>query len=182
MFEYVKGHPNELKVGFSNPTALAPVAIKWIAKTNGLAWKEVHFTSEAECITALLGKNIDAFVGSGVVHTLLLDGRARALLAITDGRMPGYPDVPTVKELYGKTCFNSSGLIAPAGVPDSIIAKLEKALQEGTKSPDYQKIIEKMGAFILWRNRAEFKRDVITTLAEQKEMLQVIGMMRKDAQ
>jgi tripartite-type tricarboxylate transporter receptor subunit TctC len=179
-FDYVKEHPNELKVGYSNPTALAPITIKWIGKSKGLVWKEVHFTSEAECITALLGKHIDAFVGSGVVHTLLADGRARALLAITRGRMPGYPDVPTVKELYGKDCFNSAGLIAPAGVPEPIVSKLEKALQEGVKSPEYLKVLEKMGAFALYRNHGEFKKDVQATMEEQKDILKAIGMLRKE--
>ena len=179
-FDYVKNHPNEVKVGHTNPTAIGPSTMKWIAKKNVLDWKDVHFNSEAECITALLGDHIDGFVGSGVVHTLLRDGRAMAILAITQNRIPGYPDVPTVFELYKKKSFNTAGMIAPAGVPEPIVRKLETALHEGTKSPEYKKTIEKMGAFVYWRNSKEFLEDVTDTLETQEDVLRTIGLLKKE--
>ena len=181
-FSYVKAHPDEIRVGHTNPTAVGPSTMKWIEKTNRLNWRNVHFNSEAECITALLGKHIDGFVGSGVVHTLVRDGRARPLLAITQKRVPGLPDVPTVYELYKKKCFNTAGMITPAGVPDAILNKLENALHEGTKDPGFHKTIEKMGAFVYWRDRKEFEEDVKDMLESQKDVLRTIGLLRKDLQ
>ncbi len=179
-FDYVKNHSDEVKVGHTNPTAVGPSTMKWIAKKNSLKWRDVHFNSEAECITALLGNHIDGFVGSGVVHTLLRDGRARAILAITQNRVPGYPDVPTVFELYKKRCFNTAGMIAPAGLSNPIVRKLENALHEGTKSPEYKKTIEKMGAFVYWRNSKEFEEDVKTMMETQEDVLRTIGLLKKD--
>ena len=181
-YDYVKKNPNQVKVGFSNPIGSGVVTMKWIAKKNNLVWNEVTFTSEAECITALLGGHIDAFVGAGVVHTLLRDGRGRAILAITLERVPDYPEVPTAYELYKINAFNAAGLVGPAGIPKKIVKKLEAALYEGTKSPEYIATIKKMGAVVRWRNGEEFTQDVKEIYATQKELLKSAGLLRKEAE
>lgn len=176
---YVKQHPEEVKVGYSNPIGSAVVSMKFVAKKNEMKLKEVVFVGEAELVPALLGGHIDAFIGAGVVHTLIKDGRARGLLAITVEPIPGHPDIPNVYDLYGINAFNICGLAGPARMPEPIVRKLENALAEGIKSPLYLNTIEKMGAVVRWRNSREFTQDVKTIFDTQRYIMGEIGMLRK---
>jgi tripartite-type tricarboxylate transporter receptor subunit TctC len=179
-YEYAKKNPNEVKVGFSNPIGSVVGTMKLIARRNRLEWREVITTGEAELVSQLLGDHISAFVGAGVVHTLFKDGRARPILAITNDKMPDYPEVPTAYELYGINSLNVAGLIGPAGIPDAIVKKLEAALHEATQSPEYQKTIEQMGAVVRWRSSKEFEEDFKMIFTAQKENLKELGLIREE--
>jgi tripartite-type tricarboxylate transporter receptor subunit TctC len=177
--DYVKKHPNEVKIGYSNPSASAVVSNKFVAKKLGLVWREVTMNGEADLVPALLGGHIDAFIGAGVVHTLLADGRARGILAITRDPVPGRPEIPNVNKLYGIDAYNVCGLSGPAGLPEAVVKKLESALEEGTKSPEYRATIEKMGAIVKWQNSKEFTGEVKTIYEVQHEILKELNLLKK---
>lgn len=176
--DYSKLHPNEIRMGYTNPIGGNATPVKWAAQKMGLQWKHITFQSEAECITALLGKNIEAFPGAGVVHMLVKDGRARILLALTIDPIPDCPDAVTFKEVYGKDTMNGFGLIGPAGIPEPIAQKLENALHEGTKDPAFLIILEEMGAIPRWRTGKEFSDDVEKQLASSQLFLKDLGLIK----
>lgn len=178
--DYVRKNPGEVKVGYSNPISSAVGTMRLISKRNNLDWKGIVTTGEGELIPQLLGGHIQAFVGAGVVHTLLKDGRARPILAVTNDKMPGHPDVPTAYELYKINSLNVAGMVGPAGMPEPVVKKLEAALHEATKSLEYQKTIEQMGAVVRWRTSKEFEEDFKTIYNAQQENIKELGVKRTD--
>lgn len=177
--EHSKKHPNEVKIGFSGAASSNTIAAKWIEKQLGLKWRQVIFPGDAEGITALLGGHIDAFPGAGPQNMLVKDGRARMLLALTVDPIPGFPNVPTFKKVFGKDTMNASGLMGPAGIPAPILAKLEKAVQEGTKDPGFLKAMNLMNMTPIWRNGKEFSQDVNTAFMSFQESLKDLNMLKK---
>ena len=177
--EYSKKHPNEVRVGFSGAASSNTIATKWIEKHLGLKWRQVTFPGDAEGITALLGGHIDAFPGAGPQNMLVKDGRARMLLALTVDPIPGFPNVPTFKKIYGRDTMNGAGLMGPASIPEPILAKLEKAVQEGTKAPGFLKAMEQMNMTPIWRNSKEFSQDVNAAFRSFQEYLKDLNMLRK---
>jgi tripartite-type tricarboxylate transporter receptor subunit TctC len=178
--DHVKAHPNEVKIGFSGAASSNTIAAKWIGRKLGLKWNEVTFPGDAEGITALLGGHIDAFPGAGPQNMLVKDGRARMLLALTIEPIPGFPDIPTFKQVFGKETMNASGLMGPAGIPGPVLSKLEKAVQEGTKDPGFLKAMEQMNMTPLWRSSKEFAGDVQTALVSFQDFLRDLGMLKKE--
>ena len=179
--EYSKKNPNTIRMGFSNVVGTNSVSAKWIAKKLGLQWKYVTFPAEAEAITAFLGGHIDAYPGGGAHNILVKDGRARALLALTIDPVPGYPQVPTFKQLYKRDVMNANGMLAPMGVPPQILAKLEKAVQEGTQSPEFIKTMAKMDMTPRFRSSKEFTEDIRAALVSFQELLSDLDMLKKKA-
>jgi tripartite-type tricarboxylate transporter receptor subunit TctC len=177
--DYSKKHPNEVRIGFSGAASSNTIATKWIEKQLELKWRQVTFPGDAEGITALLGGHIDAFPGAGPQNILVKDGRARMLLALTVDPIPGFPNVPTFKKLFGKETMNASGLMGPAGIPAPVLDKLEKAVQEGTKDPGFLKTMEQMNMTPLWRNSKEFAQDVNNALKSFQEFLKELNMLKK---
>jgi tripartite-type tricarboxylate transporter receptor subunit TctC len=179
--DYSKKNPNAIRMGFSNVVGTNSVSAKWIAKKLGLQWKYVTFPAEAEAITAFLGGHIDAYPGGGAHNILVKDGRARMLLALTIDPIPGYPQVPTFKELYKRDVMNANGMLAPKGVPSQALAKLEKAVQEGTQSSEFIKTMGKMDMTPRFRNSKEFTEDIQAALVSFQELLKDLDMLKKQA-
>lgn len=177
--DYCKKHPGEVRVGFSGAASSNTIAAKWLEKKLGLKWREVTFPGDAEGVTALLGGHIDAFPGGGQQNMLVKDGRARMLLALTVNPIPGFSNVPTFKRVFGKATMNASGLMAPAGLPEPVLAKLSKAVQEGTKDPGFLKTMDQMNMTPGWRNSKEWALDVHATLEIFQEFLKDLNMLKK---
>jgi tripartite-type tricarboxylate transporter receptor subunit TctC len=77
--------------------------------------------------------------------------RMRALGVASPTRVPALPDVPTFKELGVPEMTDMSnwfGVIAPAGVPQPIIAKLNDAVNRALKEPDLAQRIVSQGNVI----------------------------------
>ena len=176
---YSYKHPNEIRMGLTNPIGGNAAATKWINREKGLKWKEVQLRGDAGCITALLGGHIDAFAGGGAHNILVKDGRARMLLALTTDPIPGYPNVPTFKQVYGKEVNNLAGFLGPAGIPTPILKKLEKATYEGTKDPKFLSVMEKMSMTPMWRNSQEFTQDVKTQYYVFQKFLKDLNLLKK---
>jgi tripartite-type tricarboxylate transporter receptor subunit TctC len=174
-----KKNPNRVRMGFTNPVSTNAIPTKWINKQLGSVWREVAFDGDTPCISALLGGNIEAFPGGGAHNILVKDGRARMLLALTNDPIPDYPNVPTFKQLYGKDVNNVAGYFAPAGLPAPILKKLEKATYEGTKSPEFLKVMEKMAMTPVWKNSQEITQEVKSLLSSLEEFFKDLGKLKK---
>ncbi|MBB1633999.1 hypothetical protein A9975_24470 [Cupriavidus sp. UME77] len=75
-------------------------------------------------------------------------GRLRALAVASDKRASALPDVPTVEEagLKGYVVTAWKGLMAPAGTPRPIIAKLHDATVKILAKPQIRKHLVDLGA------------------------------------
>jgi tripartite-type tricarboxylate transporter receptor subunit TctC len=85
-------------------------------------------------------------------------GKLKALGVGGAKRSPVLPDVPTIAEagVPSYEAVNWWGLVAPAGTPAPIIARLHKAVQEVQNAPDVQKQFDSEGAEIVRMSPAEF--------------------------
>ena len=179
LVDYLKAHPDQVRMGITGGRSSHSIAAKWIGKKLGLKWREVTFPAESEGIAALLGGHVDVLPSAGAINILVRDGRARMLLALTTDPIPGYPDVPTFKKVFGKNTMNASGLMGPAGIPAPILAKLEMAVHEGTKDPGFLRTMEEMNMTPLWRSSREFTQDIESSLNSSHEFLKDLDMLKK---
>jgi tripartite-type tricarboxylate transporter receptor subunit TctC len=85
-------------------------------------------------------------------------GRLRALGTGGKERVPALAEVPTISEagVPGYEALNWWGLLAPAGTPPAVIARLHKALEEAQDSPEIQQQFEKEGAATRKMSTADF--------------------------
>jgi tripartite-type tricarboxylate transporter receptor subunit TctC len=177
--DYSKKHPHEIRMGFTNPVSTNSIPTKWINRQLGNLWKEIAFDGDAPCNTALLGGHIDAFPGGGSHNILVKDGRARILLALTSEPIPDYPNAPTFKQIYGRDINNIAGYLAPAGIPEPILKKLEKAANEATKAQEFLVVMDKMAMTPTWRNSQELEKEARNLMATLTEFLKDLGKLKK---
>jgi len=103
----------------------------------GIKMVHVPYKGAAPSMTALMSGEVDTMfngVSSALPHVKA--GRIRALAISSAQRSPLLPDLPTVAE-SGFTYETAGwyGLVAPAGTPQAVTAKLQSHLQKALNTP-----------------------------------------------
>jgi tripartite-type tricarboxylate transporter receptor subunit TctC len=99
----------------------------------------VPYRGTGPALTDLLGGHVAMYMSSlPSAIGLVREAKVRALAVTSAKRSPAFPDVPTVAEaaLPGFEVVLQYGIVAPAGTPAPIVAKLNAALREALAAPD----------------------------------------------
>src|SRR5262249_2950889 len=110
-------------------------------KTNGTDIVRVPFKGGGDAITSMLNGTAQiAIFGIGNVVSFLKDGKILGLAIDGDTRSPLAPEIPTFKEDGYKDHIAATffGIFAPAGTPQPIVDKLNKAIVAVESKPDFQ--------------------------------------------
>lgn len=98
----------------------------------------VPYRGTGPALTDLIGGHVQIYFSSiPSAIGIAKEGKVRALAVTGPKRSPVFPDLPTVAEtLPGFEAVLHYGIVAPAGTPKPIIAKLNAALLEAVAAPD----------------------------------------------
>ena len=115
-----------------------------------------------------------------VAMPFVQSGRLRALGVTMRKRAPLLPDVPTVAETVpGFETYGWYGLVAPAGTPQDILAKVSAEVMKAVKDPAFGEQLKSLGIEIVGSSRAEmdaFRADQTKRLTE---LVKVSGVEAK---
>src|SRR3954462_1800563 len=104
-------------------------------------------------------------------------GRIKALAVTSLGRVPVLPDVPTLHEL-GLKDFDAvgwNGLLAPAGTPREIVARLNAETLRVLRTPEVRDQLTSQGADIVGNSPEEFAAWIRTEVKKWAEVVKVSG-------
>src|SRR6266567_542597 len=124
-----KKRPGAITYGSSGNYGTMHVPMEMFASSAGVKLLHVPYTGAGPAVIGLLGGNIDAVAsGPSTVIQHVKAGKLRVLASWGDKRLASLPDVPTLTESgYNAVFFQWSGLFAPAGTAEPIIARLREA-------------------------------------------------------
>lgn len=128
-----------------------------------------------EAVTMTAGGHVKFGVGAwSAVAGVLAAKRLRVLAVTSPERFPMIPDVPTTAELgYAATQVLSwQGFSAPKGVPESVVAVWDEALQEVLREPATLERLRDAGVVPFYKN-AEAMRSFVVN--ESKVMRALFG-------
>jgi tripartite-type tricarboxylate transporter receptor subunit TctC len=111
------------------------------------------------------------------VIALIEAGKVKALAVSTTGRIASLPNVPTFAEagLAGYESVGWFGLVAPAGTPKEIVAKLGDAVLAGLNDRATQEQIRKVGAEPAATTPAEFVDFIKSEIAKWAKVVEQSG-------
>jgi len=121
----------------------------------------VPFRGGGEVIAALMGNQLDfAALSTASIAGALKQGGLRALAVSSPQRMADFPDVPTFAEAGhgGATMMPWWGLMAPAGTPQPVVARLTQELEAATKSEPVRERLKATFVQIDFAGPQEFAR------------------------
>jgi len=154
-----KAHPGKLNCGTTGPGGFPDLAAHLFMIRTGTKMTGVSFRGGNRSAEAILAHTIDLTFETGAsLVPLIHAGKLRALAVQNDVRSPQLPDVPTMAEAGVLDCVAQSffGLVAPAGTPAAIIARINAAANEGMQTPQMQQIVANVSSVSKPNTPAQF--------------------------
>ncbi|MGB6534627.1 MAG: tripartite tricarboxylate transporter substrate binding protein [Xanthobacteraceae bacterium] len=143
---YAKANPNKLSFASGNTAGI--VAGDTLAHWAGIQLVHVPYTSTPPALEDIMAGRVSMmFADFTTAMPHVQAGSLRALAVTRIKRSSLFPELPTMNEA-GITGFNLdawAGLVAPAGTPPAVIAKLNKTLRPIIDSPEVQAKFKTIG-------------------------------------
>jgi len=120
-----------------------------------------------------------AIFGIGNLVAFLRDGKIRGLAIDGDVRSPLAPEIPTFKESGYKEHIAATffGIFAPAGTPQPIVDKLNKAIVAVESKPDFQeRFLINRGLTPVLTSAEQFAKELPADRAEGRAVVKASGL------
>ncbi len=139
----------------------------------------VPYRGGGPMITDLIGGQIHATVnGKSVLRQHIASGKVRALGVSAPKRWDDMKDVPTLMEagFLDAPYDTLFGLVAPAGVPAEIVARLNTAINEALRSDEMRAGLDKLGIEPYVTTPAEFAKLVAEEAPRWSQAVKLTGI------
>jgi tripartite-type tricarboxylate transporter receptor subunit TctC len=178
---YAKANPgkvNRASVGAGNITNLAGAMLD---KAAGISTTHVPYTGDPLAMQALLGEQVDVYVGSltlALPHTQ--SGKLRVLGVFDSKRLEQLPGVPTLKEAgYNLDAYAWYCLVAPAGTPAATVGKLNKMVNEILNSKEFVAKASQLGVVRRGGTPEELGRFIQAEYDKWTPLITELGLAKK---
>jgi tripartite-type tricarboxylate transporter receptor subunit TctC len=147
-----KAQPGKINYASSGSGTSIHMSAEMFQYITKVSMTHIPYKGSAPAVTDLLGGQVMMMfdnIPSALPH--IKAGKLKALATTGAKRDPALPDLPTIAEA-GVAGYESGvwfGLMAPAGTPKDVIAKLNEGAVKGTKSPDFVKRMTELGYNII---------------------------------
>ena len=145
-----KRKPGEISIGY--PTVNIQMALLELEQRTGTDLNLIPYRGFAQGMPDMLGGRLTAWVGTSVTMRGFIEGgKVRGVGVTSTDRVGVLPDIPTIAEsgYPGYEQVSWYGIIAPAKTPDTIIDKVNHALNEVLQMPAVKAEIERDGAVVI---------------------------------
>lgn len=137
LIDRAKREPGRLRYASSGPGSGSWVAIKLMEALAGISLEEIPYASTAQATTDALGGQVELHIPSlAGGMPLVRGGRLRPLGVAGARRSAGASDIPAIAEtIPGYDASLWYGLVGPAGLPKSVVQRLNDELQSVLADP-----------------------------------------------
>jgi tripartite-type tricarboxylate transporter receptor subunit TctC len=179
MIEIAKDEPGVLNYASAGIGSFQHLSGELFKLTAGVDIQHVPYKGGGPAMLAVIAGEAEVMFSS-IVQTLpsIQSGSLRALATGGEQRSPILPDLPTVAEagVPGYVATNWWGIVAPAGTPAPIVAKLHDAVAGLLDSPTTKKYLDNEGAAPVHMSSAEFGAFIAAEVAKWGPVVQKAGM------
>jgi len=176
--QYARDHPGKLNFGTGGPgTSNQLAADMFRSLTNSNVVLVPYKGAETAMLALLAGQVQMVVIGPPAAAPHVRSGKLRALAVLAKERYPGMPDVPTAAE-SGMPEFEVDtwyGVLAPAGTPGEIVARLNVELNRLMQSKEMRDRLATMGIEPMTSTSAEFGEFLKAEIAKWAKVVKESG-------
>jgi tripartite-type tricarboxylate transporter receptor subunit TctC len=158
-----KKEPGKLNYASAGTGSGIHLGTEYFATMAGIKLTHIPYKGSSPALTDLIGGHVAIYFSSlPPAVGLIKEAKVRALAVTSAKRSPILPDVPTVAEaaLPGYEAVLHYGIVAPAGTPRPIIAKLSAVLRTALLSDELKSRLAEDGAEPLASTPEEYAADI----------------------
>lgn len=161
MIALAKAQPNTIGYASSGNGSTQQLVGAYFAWATGTKLSHVPYKGSNQSIVDVVGGVVQtSFVGISNALQLVRSGRLRALAVTSAQRAPELPEVPTLVEsgVKGAVITGWLGMVAPAGTPPEIIARLRSESAKALSAPGAKSTLSTAGVDLSLLNETEFDK------------------------
>ena len=143
-----KAKPGEINYGSGGNGSPQHVAMALFDSQAGITMTHVPYKGATQAATGIAAGDVPVGLqGLATVAGLVRGGKLKLIGVATPGPNPAFPDVPTIAStgLPGFTFQSWFTIVAPAGTPKEIIARLHAEIVKALADPDVQAQLRNQG-------------------------------------
>ena len=171
--------PGTITIGVTGIGAISDLALELFAADAGIKLQAVPYRGAAPAITDVLAGHLDGlFSDVPTVMAQVRAGKLKALGAAPKQRSDIFPDVPTfVEQGFPETVAdNWAGVLAPAGTPQNVIAKLNAAMVAALNDPELRNRLHQSGTTPAPSSPEEFEKYLREEIARWGKVIREKGI------
>ena len=170
LIAYAKANPGKLRYGTAGVGSVPHMATALIANAASIDLVHIPYGGVAPALTALMGGFVDFVVAAPSAKSYTDAGTLLAIATAGKERTPNFPGVPTLAESGLPNLIVTSwwGILAPAGTPEPVLARLRKEVAETMRDPKIHEGIRAAGFDPAYLDHDAFKDFVLKDLEQWK--------------
>jgi tripartite-type tricarboxylate transporter receptor subunit TctC len=170
---YLKARPDQVNYASPGNGTIGHMWAELFKSATGTSMTHIPYRGAGPALTDLIAGRAQVYfdqVASSLPH--IQSGKLRALAVSWEGRLAVLPEVPTFAEA-GLAASNDAswfGLVAPAGTPPEVVAKIQAAAAAAVREPAVAKRLQELGLFPSGSSPQAFGAQLREEIAKMKRV------------
>jgi tripartite-type tricarboxylate transporter receptor subunit TctC len=177
-----KAAPGKINYSSGGPGSPQHLAMAMFASEAGISLTHVPYKGATQAATDVASGQIPVgFQGLGTVAGLVRGGQVRLIGVTTQNKLPQFPGVPTVSESGLPGFFFNSWftILAPAGTPKEIVARLNSEVLKALGDPEVSHKLENLGFSVRGSSAEELRTLTRDQLAKYARVMKDMGIAKE---
>ena len=156
---YAKANPGKLSYASPGVGTPAHLIAEWFKIKAGIDMVHVPYKGGGVSVQDVMTGQVQlTFENPATALPMITSGGVRALAVTSETRSPHLPDVPTMIEsgIADFATVSFFGLVVKTGTPDTIVARLNDAVNRSLATPEAQKTLDQLSLDVGPGSPAEF--------------------------
>jgi tripartite-type tricarboxylate transporter receptor subunit TctC len=178
LIAYAKANPGKLNFASSGNGTSIHLSAELFKTMAGVQMTHVPYKGSAPALQDLVGGQVQLmFDNLPSSLALIKGGKLKALAVTSSARAAALPDVPTLAEsgLPGFEASSWFGLLAPAGTPSPIVAKLNGEIAKWLATPEAKDKLLAQGAIAAGGTPEDFAQFIAAETAKWQKVVKESG-------
>ncbi len=178
LLELAKSEPGKLNYGSQGPGSTAHLAFELFKAMTGAKIEMIPYNGGPPATRALIAGDIQVMFDS-TITTFPLDkaGEVRILGVTTRKRLPQAPNIPAISETVpGYEVVTWFGVLAPAGTPKSVIARLHAGVAATLQQAEVRHRLSSLGAVATSSTPEELRRFIKGQISKWAKVVKAAGI------
>jgi tripartite-type tricarboxylate transporter receptor subunit TctC len=175
LIAHAKAKPGALNYGSSGHGSSAHLGMELFKQMAGVDMVHIAYKGIGPAIVDLMSGRVQLLFGSAVsAGNAAKTGKVKALAVTSERRAKSLPDLPTIAE-SGVPNFDLTGwygVVAPAGTPQAVIAKLNQEIARVLASPEMQRRLSNDGSEATPTTPAQFRQIIANEIQRWQKLVQ----------
>jgi tripartite-type tricarboxylate transporter receptor subunit TctC len=176
LIAYAKQNPGKVNYSSSGVGSTQHLAGELFNLKTGISALHIPYKGSAPSLSAVMGGEAAfTFVNIPSSKQLIASGKVKALAITNPKRFAVVPDIPTMAEqgIQDMNLATWYSILAPAGTPKPIIDKLNQAINQAVKSPEFNQKLQDEGTEPLIETPEFFQKFLADEITRWREIVRV---------